>query len=254
MYFADVQEKRIFEDWPIEFDGRFRKFGHWPLSGVSGQVNAMLRTPGETKDRTAWGLVFRKLSMQKGIRKKMVKCEPFVAIGKKWLFELRQVHFAQPSGPVLTDIRKRSSDLDREAPTELLKGCRTPEGLRWRFLGENDVLMDDEQGLADGDPILAFRASSIVNTYQLTGKILRQPNAMDYAERLERDGQGLDFRGGFPLYLRTSDRELQNGFVESTRLGGDDTYDHTRRAPRKGTRIEKGKRNDPVGTSGRLSV
>ena len=56
-------------------------------------------------------------------------------IEKTWLFALLEVHFAQSKGTILTDIRKRIIDVDRETPIEL-GGCyRTPEGLRVWLLG-----------------------------------------------------------------------------------------------------------------------
>ena len=149
----------------------------------------------------------------------MVKRAPFVANDKKCLFGLREVHFAQPHGAILNGIRKKISDLGRAAAGELGKGYRTPEGL-WEWLLErNDVIMDDEQGLKDGELIKALRAGNVMNHYQFKGEIISQTMTMELTGRLERDGVGLEFREHLPAYMRTIDRKLENDFNESTRWG-----------------------------------
>ena len=46
---------------------------------------------------------------------------------------------------------------------------------------------------------------------------------MEFAGRLERRAEDMEFRGGFSVYLRTTGRQLQNEFNESTRWGDGDT-------------------------------
>ena len=75
------------------------------------------------------GSIIRNLSNERGY-KKMIKREPFVAIGKKWIFDLLEVHFVQLKRTILTDIRKRIIGLDRAGPEELGKRYRTPGDIR----------------------------------------------------------------------------------------------------------------------------
>ena len=104
----------------------------------------------------------------------MVNIEPYVVIGKKWLFELPEAHAAQSNGIVLTDIRNKIWDLDRVAPAELGKGYRTPECLRGWLLGKNDVPIADGQCLSDIDIIMELRASNVMNTYQFRCGVIRK--------------------------------------------------------------------------------
>ena len=76
----------------------------------------------------------------------MIKDEHFVSINTKWLFGFPEEHFSQAKGDIVTDIRKKISDLCRSVPTEIGKGYRTPEGLWGWMLQKNDVLMDDGKG------------------------------------------------------------------------------------------------------------
>ena len=147
-------------------------------------------------------------------------------------------------GALLTDIRNKIREMGKETPTELDKGGRTHEGLSGCSLGKTVLLLDDEQGLTDGEPIKACVTCSIPNAYQFKGEIIRQTMTMELAGRLARDEQDMEFRGGFSAYLRTIDRKLQNGLGESVRWGDADTYDHTRRIQNQGNRNGEGKRND----------
>ena len=80
-------QKRIFQDWILEIDCRFRKFGQWALSEVPDRMIDTLRTSGKTDDRDAWDFILRKLGKPKRESyKKMIKNEPFVAINKKCYF------------------------------------------------------------------------------------------------------------------------------------------------------------------------
>ena len=54
-----------------------------------------------------------KLAKKSESHKKMVKSEPFAVVGKKWLFDLPDVHFAQSKEARLTDIRYQIIDFDR---------------------------------------------------------------------------------------------------------------------------------------------
>ena len=73
VFFADVQSKRICQDWILEIDCRFGKFDQWPLGEVSGQSIAILMTSGKTNDRYARDSIFRELSTRKrGSYKKMI--------------------------------------------------------------------------------------------------------------------------------------------------------------------------------------
>ena len=147
-------------------------------------------------------------------------------------------------GAILTDIRNRIRDLDREAPAELCKVYRTPECLREWSLEMNDVLIEDGQFLTDIVLIKAVRSINIANTYQFRGGIIRQSMTMVAAGRFERREEGLECRDGDDLssYLRTIDRQLQNEFNESSRFRGADTYDHKRMIPKKGMRTDKGQK------------
>ena len=150
----------------------------------------------------------------------MVNSDPFVVIDKTWLFELLEVHFAPSKGIVLTDIRNQIRDLDRAPPTELGKGYRTPGCLSGWFLGKNDVLIEDGQCLTDSALIKAHRASNVANTYQFRGEIIRQAATMEFAGRLEREEQDLEFHEDFSAYLRTIARKLQRVYNGSIRGGG----------------------------------
>ena len=100
----------------------------------------------------------------------------------------------QSKGAILTDIRKQIIDLDRVAPVELRNVYRNHEGLRGQFVEKNDVLMEAEQVLTDGELIKAFRACITLRNYQFKGAIIRQAATMEFAGRLERDGKDLGFR------------------------------------------------------------
>ena len=59
-----------------------------------------------------------------------------MAITKKWLFDLLEVHVAQTNGVILAVVGKRISDLDKIGPKELGKGVRTPgENFSWKYTG-----------------------------------------------------------------------------------------------------------------------
>ena len=154
------------------------------------------------------------------------------------------MHFAQPIGSILTDMRMPIRDLDRAAPTELGECYSKPEVLRGRLLGKHDVLMGDEQGLTNGELLKSPRARNIVETYQFNSEIVRKTATMDVAERLGLGGQDLEFRGNFSAYLQTVGRKLPNEFSGNTRCGNADKYDHTRRIPHQGKYNGVGKRND----------
>ena len=123
------------------------------------------------------------------------------------------------------------------------------------LLGKNDVIKDDEQGLTDGELVKAFRAGNIVDIRhnivdicQFKCEIIRLTTTMDYAERMERDEQDMEFSANFAVYLRTIDSKLQHEFNgNNIRWGVADTYGHTRRAPQTGKYNDKGERNDTGG-------
>ena len=113
-------QKRIFEDWSVEIDCWFRMVGQWPLSEASGEMIEMLSTSDKTNDRDAMDLIYRRWSNQKvESYKEAVNRDLFVVICKKFLFGVREVHFAQSDGIVLTDMRRQIMDLDTLAPGEL---------------------------------------------------------------------------------------------------------------------------------------
>ena len=157
----------------------------------------------------------------------------------------------QSNGTILADIRNRIIALDRAAPPELGKSCRTPEGLRGWLLEKNDVLTDDGRGLTDGEIIESPRSSKILDTYQFSNGIIRQSATMDSPERMGRDEQDLEFRENFPAYLRTTDRHIQHEFNgNNTRWRNADTYGHTRRIPYLEHYDGEGRRDDAVGNFG----
>ena len=57
----------------------------------------------------------------------LAKNETYVAISKKWLFDLTGLHFAPNKGIVLADVGRGVKDLDKIATKELGKGVRHPE-------------------------------------------------------------------------------------------------------------------------------
>ena len=66
--------------------------------------------------------------------------------------------------------------------------------------------------------------------------------AAEFAGKMERGANDMEFRWNFSAYLRTSDRQLKNDFIgNNTWLEYADTYDHTRRIAQKGKYNAKGK-------------
>ena len=116
---------------------------------------------------------------------------------------------------------------------------------------KNDVLMGDGQGLTDGELIKACRATNILNACQFRNGIIRKTATIDFAERMGRGEQDMEFLGDFSVYLRAIGSHLRDEFGENnTRWENADTYDRTRRIPHRGKYGDKGRRNDPCGGGG----
>ena len=60
------------------------------------------------------GLIYKELSKQrKESDKSLANGETYVAITKKWLFELLKLHFSQTKGIILADVRKDINALEK---------------------------------------------------------------------------------------------------------------------------------------------
>ena len=92
--------------------------------------------------------------------------------------------------------------------------------------------MEAGQRLTHSELMTPIRDSNILRTYQFKEAIARRTMTMDIAADLELGLADQEFRGNFPAYRRTIDRQLQNEFNENNaRWEVADTYDHTRGIP-----------------------
>ena len=99
-----------------------------------------------------------------------------------------------------------------------------------RFPGDvsrgNDVSVETNQGIKDGELVKAFRATNIANRYMFKGDVILQTATVDFVTHLELGLVGVKFRGKCPSYMRQIDRQLRNESNEmNSRWGFAYTYD-----------------------------
>ena len=84
------------------------KSHQFPFIEVPGEMIEMLKVPISRSVETHGVLSYKKLSKQRSeSNRSLSKNETYVEVTKKWLFGLLEVHFAQASGIILGDVRKR---------------------------------------------------------------------------------------------------------------------------------------------------
>ena len=82
-------QKRVFEDWILEIDCRFRRFDSWPLFEVLYKMIDMLKKPDWPNGGEGGDLIGRKLNKHKRESyRKWANGVYDVVIGKKWLFTI----------------------------------------------------------------------------------------------------------------------------------------------------------------------
>ena len=134
----------------------------------------------------------------------MTKSGDYLAIGKKWAFDLLEAHFAQPEGEGISDIRTQINNADSIAPLEIGRCYRHPEGLRGRLLKKHDVSVDANRGLKDIELVKVFRGSNIVKRYRFKDGAIRQTATVDFSTHLARGLGDKKFRGG--VFRRINER------------------------------------------------
>ena len=72
--------------------------------------------------------------------------------------------------------------------------------------------MDDGGGLTDSELTISFRTSNIWGAYQFKNGIIRQTTTMDFAAKMGRCEQYMQFLENFPVYMGAIGRRLQNEF------------------------------------------
>ena len=96
-----IVKNQMFIDRIEEMDNWFRKFDQLPNSDVFDKLIDMLKLPDKPNDRDSGDLIYRKLrNLRKDSNMAEVKDDPYIAITKKWLFDMAERHFAQPMGMV----------------------------------------------------------------------------------------------------------------------------------------------------------
>ena len=89
----------------------------------------------------------------------------------------------------------------------------------WVTASDNDVAVEANQDLKDGELVKAFRTSNIANRSMFTGEVIRQTATVYFVTHLGRGVGRSNFRGEVSSYLRQMDRQLQNEFNGGIRDG-----------------------------------